>query len=457
MPLAQPKQATNPILDRIKADGIFNGGGMQPGVFEPGQVQPGPDIGQISAMANAGQYMPGTFGASNAVANGTGSVFGGGMDPTTAPTAGGVAMPPNPFGGGMASPAPAANPFGGGMPPAGMVGVNPIHAYAPTGLAQRAIAAGGQGVWGQGDVMAFHDGMNAQGGNKFTLSQVMPVGGPNGGPVQPANPIGPETLRPAGYRPANPGSTAAKPSPNAGLLAAFDPDSAAGRYVAAQEAAHPGQPIDMDHLKLLATVTKNEAAHALNEKKVGLAESAATDKKTAASQKLADAAQGHAATLAQINEQNDAVMTNIDDALKLADAAGPVGGRLVGLPGGDEVTQLHGLVESIAGNEMMDYIQRLKNANPQGTIGFRVLQSEAQAMSNVFAAIKDPKVPLERQSPEFVKKQLGKLKFHLTRMNAIANGKDPDSVSSSGSPAAPAGVDAAVWGAMTPEERKLFQ
>lgn len=260
MPTATSKPATNPLLDRIKADGIFSGGGAFGGghPFDPNMgPTPGPDIGQQNAMANAKMYMPGTFGASNAVANGTGSVFGGGMDsPSSAPA---PAM----------TPAAPTGAFSGGLPPPGMVGVNPVHAYAPTGLDKRAMATPGQGVWGQGDVMASFNGRNAQGGNSFSLGQVTPVGGPLGGPVMPASPLAPENLQQAGYRPMNPLPGNAKLSPNAGLIAAYGPDSTVGKYISAQDAAK--LPVDMEHLKLLSN-------HQISQEKIDATRNASTEK-----------------------------------------------------------------------------------------------------------------------------------------------------------------------------------
>lgn len=421
-----PTKTLNPVIQRIKADNLLGGAQMPPAnPFAYGMVQPGPDIGTQNAMNNAGVYAPGSFGAQNAAANNTG-VAGSPAQFNAAVGMSGAPAPTNPFSVGIpaqGSPLPPAqapvlpqNPFAVGVP-AGMVPVQPVHAYAPTDLRQRAIAAGGGGVYGTGDVGASFDGMNSQGGMKFSLGQITPVGGPQAVPFTPPNPAGPENLQAPSFRP----STAETPtSPNAGLLAAFPAESPMAKYIKAQEANR--LPVDMDHLELLTKMDNNQQKN--TNTATGL-----TMKLTAAEQKQKDLEQGHAVTLAQINEQNKAVLDNIDKAISLAPGAGPIAGRLVGtVMAPDNVKQLHALLDSISGNEMMDYIQRLKNANPQGTIGFRVLDTEAKAMANVFAAIKNDKVPLEQQSPAFVKEQLNNLRGHLVRMNAIANGQDPDSV-----------------------------
>lgn len=395
-------QRINPVVDRIRKDNVFGAG-----------LGPQTDFGQQNRMANAGVYAPGSFGAMNAAANGTGAnVMMAGTAPNAAMLANNRAVIPT---------APAQNIFASGMAPGQ---TDPIHAYAPTGLRDAAINAPinpndpsmreRSMVWGQGDVMAGYDGVNAQGGRRFSLGQVMPAGD---NPVNPANPIAPENLQAA-----NPGMPRSN-SKIAGLLAAFDGDTVTGKYLRAQELSR--LPVDIEHLKILTAMDK---ANDTNDIK----RDAADVKATAAEQKATAAETGRQTTLAQINEQNKAVMSNIDEAAALAPFAGKVMGKTVGTVfAPKELNRLHALVDSIGGNEMMDYIQRLKAANPAGTIGFRVLDTEAKAMSNVFAAIKNDKIPLEQQDPEFVKEQFGKLKFHLQRMNAIANGKDPDHAATS--------------------------
>jgi hypothetical protein len=67
-----------------------------------------------------------------------------------------------------------------------------IHAYAPTGLRERVLGAGGNLVFGQGNVMAGLDGKNAAGGNRFFLGQVQPMSANGAAPAPPPNPIEPE-------------------------------------------------------------------------------------------------------------------------------------------------------------------------------------------------------------------------------------------------------------------------
>jgi len=332
----------------------------------------------------------------------------------------------------------------------------PIQAFAPTGLRDRALASPNTPVWGQGDVMAMSQGLNAQGGQKFALGQYIPL---NGYPSPAPNPIAPSPA----VAPVAPNPNFVRPgSPNAGLISAFPQGTIMGDYVRAQEAHR--LPVDMNHLELLskfqneqdkikaATVAKggdtagvvaagtvaptgDPVKDATAAKQAYLASGKPTlqglakfDKGIADAQKVVAQQVSHATTLSQINEQNNAVQDNLDEMLKLAPSAGPIMGRGIGNPGFDNVTRLHSLAESVAGNEMMDYIQRLKAVNPLGNIGFRVLDTEARAMSNVFAALKDDKVPIERQQPEFVKQQVQSLQFHLARMNMIAGGINPDEI-----------------------------
>lgn len=225
---APNKSFTNPLFQRIATDGVF---GSKSTVGEQ------TNFGQQNAMANAGLYLPGTFGAQNAVANRTGAVS--------------PAIPTEAIPSVMSAGLPAGVSAGSFVPQNGMVPINPVHAYAPTGLRDRAIQAGGRAVFGQGDVAATYDGMNAMGGRKFSLSQIMPIGGPNNDPeVFTPNPIGQENLQPLGARPAMQPSAPQMMSKNAGLLSAFPQGSPVGDYIRAQEQAR--LPIDPSHLELLS-------------------------------------------------------------------------------------------------------------------------------------------------------------------------------------------------------------
>jgi hypothetical protein len=240
-----------------------------------GGMGPQTDFGQQNRMANAGVYAPGSFGAQNAVANGTGIVGtpeefqaaqaaqtslggGGGAGGGGTQMQGGVRQQqmgapaggqPGLFQAGLPTPtenrvealSPMAQTFGslerlGGVADANAfqtqlrdTGINlnpvgqapgdfmrnteaamtlfrsggrkplvPTTAYAPTGLREKAIAAGGQSVFGQGAVMASYDGINAQGGRRFSLGQVTPRMEDGRGPDwTPPNPITPSPVRPA--------------------------------------------------------------------------------------------------------------------------------------------------------------------------------------------------------------------------------------------------------------------
>jgi len=224
--MAAPK-TQNPLFQRMQSD-LF------------AKPAPGPDIGQLNAMNNAGVYMPGSHGAINAAANGTdpfsagmsapaapmnlatGNVLGGQVSRAEQSVAQSASVPEQVAGmvsgledqrkveafqqrlfdagitpANMARSQPAVqgiydSVFGAGMPTGG-----PTQSFAPTGLRDQAIAAGGAPVWGQGDVLASAR-PNAQGGTAFSLMQAGKAGGVPGLSATPTSPIAPEAPRALG-------------------------------------------------------------------------------------------------------------------------------------------------------------------------------------------------------------------------------------------------------------------
>lgn len=341
MPLPTPTK--NPLFNKLATDGLFSRGG-------PGATY---DMGSQT-----------DFGQQNAEANVMGS--GLGAPYTGAP---------------IDMPAVSQNVMASGM---SGVAVNPIHAYAPTGLRERAINAPinpndpsmreRSMVWGQGDVMAGYDGMNAAGGRKFSLGQVMPVGGTNAAPVDPQNPIAPETLQPMGIRPVSTPQNNPQ-SPNAGLLAAFDPNSPMSKYVKTMDAAR--RPVDMEHLKLLTTLQKNETTGALAERKVDLQAKGLDSKIASTEQKLADAAKADEEKVRQVVETADNVMGTIDQITPLLNekTTGIVGAGLANIPGTDAF-KVAKLKDMVLANIGISQLQAMRTASKNGASGFGALSEK---------------------------------------------------------------------------------
>lgn len=329
---APNKSFTNPLFQRIATDGVFG---------SKSTVGAQTDFGQQNAMANAGLYLPGTFGAQNAMANRTGAVSP--AIPTEAI--------PSVLGAGM----PAGTSVGSFVPQNGMVPINPIHAYAPTGLRERAIRAGGRAVFGQGDVAATYDGTNAMGGQKFSLSQIVPIGGPNNSPeVFTPNPIGQENLQPPGARPAP-----QMMSKNAGLLSAFPQGSPVGDYIRAQEQAR--LPIDPSHLELLSKFQlEREKMNASGSKAV-----AKRQEEQAAEQERSK----------QLIDASNIVIEKIDKILPIVDKweSGVLAANARALEkkiGGSDVFAVEELKAPILANIATEKLQAMRAASKNGASGF---------------------------------------------------------------------------------------
>lgn len=373
-----------------------------------------------------------------------------------------------------------ATPGTGGAKPSDFTGLPqgvPVSTYAPTDFRQQTIDASG-GPFSQPGGPTATATKNAQGGYAFTLTQ-----NPATTPAPGAAPV-PGALAPApapasataGVNPFQQNSAtfnSAITSPQAAIQAAFAPGvtDPLRAYVAAAK-GH----VDKDMLKTVSDITlKHQAAadkkqsndalktayapdvapeksaaspsapaaggatadlesakaHLSNAIAGGLTDHTVISKLSAnveSAKKKVEQEKSHTAILSQINQQNDALMDHITQALPLTSHAGPIEGHMVGRPGGTGVTQLHALINSIGSNEMMDYIQRMKVASPLGSTGIgRILDREADAMTNTLAALKDPQLPAERLDPKFLSEQLSNLMFRSTRLNLAANGINPDS------------------------------
>lgn len=365
-----------------------------------------------------------------------------------------------------------ATPGTSGASPGSAVGLPqgvPVHSFAPTDLRQTALDADGAPVTGFGgtQVSALPNG---QGGTGFRLTQnpaTLPApGGAAPAPGAVSSPGSVSTSSPTPFQQNSSTFNSAIVSPQKAIAAAFAPGVTdhLGEYVKAA-----GGHVDKDMLKTISDITlKRQAADAKAQSNDALKKAYGTDTspdKPATDSAAPDAVseskahlsnyinaggsdhtvinkmssnietakkqvqqqETHKNLLSQVNLQNDRLMEQTDQAIKLAGSAGPIAGHLVGHPGGTDVTRLHALIGSIGSNEMMDYIQRMKANSATGSTGIgRILDREADAMTNTIAALKDHTLPAERLDPEFLRGQLRDLQYYSYRLNMTANGIDPD-------------------------------
>lgn len=359
---------------------------------------------RAQALANPGQPVtgyggtvatgtPGTVGDTKNPLGGSGWIQPGGLplyqqtgakftltqNPNTVPGAPGYVPGPG------ASPAPAAGAAGGGF-------AKDAAAFqqAATGYPEAMKAAFAPGV-------TDHVGAFVQAGGHTT----------------------PQMLKALADIEAKRATTQAKIQNQAGIEAAYAPDLKPAGADASPTASGASDPVADAQAHLRNAVQAGLTDHSVIAK---LSSNVELAKKQVAQD------QAHQMILSQVNEQNKSLMDNISAATKLADSAGPIAKHFVGQPFGQNVSRLHALVNSIGSNEMMDYIQRLKAQTPTGTTGIgRILDREADAMTNIFASLKDPGLPAEAQDPEFLKKQLGDLAYHSARLNLVVNKIDPES------------------------------
>lgn len=380
-----------------------------------------------------------------------------------------------------------ATPGTSGASPGSAVGLPqgvPVHTYAPTDLRHQALDAGGDPFSQPGGptvtAQAAPSGaglpvwqQNQLPGNRFTLTQnPATIPAPGAAAPVPGAVSSPGSVSTSGATPFQQNSStfnSAIISPQKAIAAAFAPGVTdhLGEYVKAA-----GGHVDKDMLKTISDITlKRQAADAKAQSNDALKKAYGTEAapdKPASDSPTADAPDAvaeskahlsnyinaggndhtvinkmssnietakkqvqqqetHKNLLSQVNLQNDRLMEQTDQAIKLAGAAGPIAGHLVGHPGGTDVTRLHALIGSIGSNEMMDYIQRMKANSATGSTGIgRILDREADAMTNTIAALKDHTLPAERLDPEFLRGQLRDLQYYSYRLNMTANGIDPD-------------------------------
>lgn len=393
------------------------------------------DFGMQNRMANAGVYAPGSFGAQNAEANGTG-----------------VVGTPEQFQLGMLGVNPQGASGGNDLfsalqgPSLANLGLHPasgpIHAYAPTGLRERAIAAGGAPVTGFGGAQV-SAAPNARGGMGFNLTQgVVPQA-----PMDPnPTPTAMNFLQ-TGVAPENPGafprmggqpaSTSVPASPfqqpnnaifkqNQPGLANYIPKGNPEQIKAQLAVIQPLQKMQQEQVERNAIA----AAHAPNVKdglnaylaaggrdigvidsfkKNALAEQNFKLKQGAAETKAADAAKAEQQNIARVTETSDNVIGTIDKILPKVNwnTVGPIGSVKSHISGTDayDLAQLRDTVKSNVG---LTQLQQMRDASKTGASGFGQLsEKELDVLQSSIASLD------QAQRPEQFRDALTKVRNHF--------------------------------------------
>lgn len=297
----------------------------------------------------------------------------------------------------------------------------PVTAYAPTGLRQRAIEAAGRGVFGQGDVAASYNGLNAQGGQRFSLGQITPVNGTTG----PINPNPAMQIAPTSAAPVRPAS----------------------RDVYAENSkAFKERLVEEQQRKALnAGLAKNYVIDPADPTKVRpLSGSIEELQYQKMQQEIASGAEEKAAKQAQFQarlegtqESAKNVIANIDDVLANTNkfTVGP-GGKLLGMVWGTDAYDLKGAVDTIKANIGFDRLQQMRENSPTGGALGSLAVKELDALQNSIANLETA------QSEGTFKKHLGAVRRHYERYLKAESGVNPDSAPAAG---------------LTPEKQKRLQ
>lgn len=434
MPLAPTQRTSNPIFRRLASDGLF--GAPKPSPFAPSVAQPGPSVGELNAMNNAGVYQAGTHGAINAEINRTGitNPFAVGMpstgqDMTPLPTGReGVNMatgnifgiPPARGVGTAIASAPVAVQVAGelaGLDDAGRVaayqqrlaeaGINldpsnqtpgdyqaavggarglydqvfggglpqtsgPVQSFAPTGLRDQAIAAGGAPVWGQGDVLASAVPKSG-GGTAFSLMQASRTGGAPGLAASPTNPIAPQAG--TGANPLSRLPVSGQPQPSA-----YQANAQAFRdHVVSQQTAaglskglEPGYMIDPEHPNAVKPIPGSMA-----ELKLKQAQQEMTTKQAEGeeSQRAIQEAGRQAVEKAQI------VTKTINKIIPQLDrlTTGPIAALTEAIPG-TPAYNVGKLKDTVVANIGLKELKSMKEASKNGASGMGALSEKELAV-----------------------------------------------------------------------------
>lgn len=299
------------------------------------------------------------------------------------------------------------NIFGAGLPAGGGNGFGvfgqPSTSYAPTGLRQQAIAAGGAPVWGQGDVLASAR-PNAQGGTAFSLMQASRVGGVPGMSPTPTNPIAPEAP--------NPFQRAAQPQQGQTAFQKND-QSFKARLVEEQQrratAASLPKGFVVDPADPTKVMPMKGSLEELQYQKLQQ-EMALKDKE--ASQADAKIATG----LAQSTEKANLVINTVNKALDKTGYFNQATGFIPFTPGAD----LTGLVDTIKANIGFAELNAMRQASPTGgalgQVAVRELEFLQAALGNLSI----------KQSPEQLRENLTGVTRHYNNWLKTTKGVNPD-------------------------------
>lgn len=143
------------------------------------------------------------------------------------------------------------------------------------------------------------------------------------------------------------------------------------------------------------------------------------------------------------------VLDNLSRVMpKISGMTAGAGGTILGAIPGTEAKDTAMLIDTIKGQIGFDRLQNMRTNSKSGASGLGQLSAREmdflQALQGNLST---------QQSPAQLAETLGKIKDHFDRFKMTLEGKNPDEAAT-GKP--PAGVDAALWNVMTPQERALF-
>lgn len=290
-------------------------------------------------------------------------------------------------------------PAGAGLAAGGTRMPN-IKAFAPTGLRQRALAAGGAPVEGVGGAMVSAS-PNAQGGTNFALSQ------------NPATVGAAPQAAPAPQAPA-PQQSQYEADVNA-YKQALQPQSSGLRL---QSFEKGDQIITVDQNgNVVATAPRNVIPGYQNVPGGGVAPikgSPQEKEATAAEEKKKKAAEEAIA-------KGSLIISKIDEAIPDVGVttAGPIGAGL-GMVPGTPAYDMQGTIDTIKANIGFDQLQAMRQASPTGGALGQVAVKELDFLQAALGNLD------RKQSPERLKENLKQIRTHYNRWLQAYQGVHPD-------------------------------
>lgn len=280
----------------------------------------------------------------------------------------------------------------------------PVTAYAPTGLRQRAIEAAGRGVFGQGDVAASYNGLNAQGGQRFSLGQITPVNGTTG----PINPNPAMQIAPTGVAPVRPASRDVYAENSKAFKERLVEEQQRKALNAGLAKNYVIDPADPTRVRPLAgSIEEVQLQKLKQELEAG---------KVATAEKEAKSTERKRQTV----ESATRVLTNIDRVLPKISAKTTGWGSFLSSIPGSEAKDVEADIKSINAALGLDTMLALKEASQSGSTGMGN-QTEREFENMVVA-----KSNLDRaQSPDQVRANLNAIKTSYDRLTKMAQGINP--------------------------------